>query len=918
MRLIRHLLAWLRRGRLEHELREELAQHAAWKAEHLEAEGLTPEEARRQAAIALGNPTRVREDTRALWGFPSLDSIVQDVRYGLRQLARAPAFSTVAIASLAIGIGAATAVFSLADAVLLRTMAVKDPSSLFVVKWRSGPVFPFSSLNGVGEQNDTGLASTSFSFAAYDSFRNEASRDLDVVGFAAVDQVNVVIDGRAALGPAHCVSGNYFDGLGVVPQAGRPLGPADDQTAAAPAAVVSDQFWQRRLDGNRSAIGRTILINSVPFTVVGVAPRTFHGTGQIGSEPDIYVPLALKPRVDPNDDPPMDPNFWWVLVLGRLKPGVSAAEARNTLDVLLKRTVTAAKPALAATDLPRIDLLPGGRGQVEMRNEMRDPLQTMAIVTALVLLVACANVAGLLLARGRARMRELSVRVALGAGRGRIVRQLLTEAVMLSVAGTALGLLLARWLSGALAPALTTTAQVPDILAAVDLRVVLFAAATAGASAIGFGLLPAFRATRLNAGATLQEAGRGTVRGSRHRGLSGSLVVAQIALALVLVASAGLLVRTVRNLEHVNLGFNAANLLLFRIDPSLNGYDGARAGEFYARLLDRVRAAPGVTAATMSSHKLISNSSAIGIAARLDEARPAPGTGDLRAFQRTHLSWNLTVDDQFFSTLGIPLLRGRTFTAADAGGRQVAVVNRALARQLFGTDDAIGREFRFGSQKQDHNDGIAIIGIVEDASYTSVRAERPPTMYFYYRQHPEMKNAPTFEVRSDWPPTALAGTMREILHDLDPNLPMYGVTTQTAQIALSLRQERLFAGLAGMLGTIAIVLAAIGLYGLLSYGVAQRTPEIGIRMALGADRGRVLWMVLRESFGLAAIGLAIGVPAALAGTRLLQSMLFGLAARDPETLTAAAAVMLALALVAGLLPARRAARVDPLVALRAE
>jgi predicted permease len=916
--MLRHLVAWLR-GRLDDEMREELAQHAAWKAEQLVADGVPEDEARRRAAVAIGNTTRFREQSRAVWGFPSVDSVAQDIRYGVRVLRRAPAFTAVAVLSLVIGIGAATAVFSLADAVLLRTMAVKDPSSLFVVKWRSGPVFPFSSLNGYGEQNASGLASTSFSFAAYHAFQTDAARYLDVIGFADLEQVNVVIDGRADLSPAHCVSGNYFDVLGLVPQAGRPIGPADDRYDAAAAAVVSDRFWKRRLDGSPAAIGRTILVNSVPFTVVGVAPRAFRGTGQVGSEPDLYLPLSLHSRVVPNDDPPMDPNFWWVLMLGRLKPGVRVDEARNAVDVLLKRTVAAAKPALAAKDLPRIDLLPGGRGQVETRDEMRDPLETMGIVTVLVLLVACANVAGLLLARGRARMRELSVRVAIGAPRGRIVRQLLTESLMVSLAGAMLGLLLARWLSAALAPALTTTTDVPDVLITIEPRVVLFATATACTCAIVFGLLPAFRATHLDVGAGLQEAGRGAVMGSRrHSMLSGALIVAQIALALLLVAGAGLLVRSVRNLERVNLGWDPSNLLLFRLDPSLNGYSGPQARDLYTRILDRARATPGVTGATLSSHRLISNSSAIGIAARRDEARPAPGSAELRTFQQSHHAWNMTVDDRFFQMLGIQLVRGRTFAPADQDGRPVAVINRALARQLFGTEDAIGREFDFGSAKRVNAPGIAVIGLVEDASYTSVRADKPPTMYFYYRQHPEMKNAPTFEIRTAGPPSALTTSMREILHEVDPNMPMFGVMTQSEQITLSLRQERLFAGLATLLGTIALLLSAIGLYGLLAYAVARRTPEIGLRMALGAARGRVQWMVLRESLVLAAIGLVVGVPVALAGTRVLASMLFGLQARDPLTLGGAALAMLVLAIVAGYLPARRASRVDPLVALRTE
>jgi predicted permease len=916
MVLYRRLQAWLHRNRLEAELREELAQHAAWKTESLMADGVDEPEARRRAAVAVGNATRHRERARGIWGFPSIDSLLQDIRYGARVLTRSPAFTGFAVASLAIGIGAGAAVFSLADTVLLRTMAVRDPASLVLMRWTSGPVSPFSSLNGNGDQNDSGLSSTSFSYVAYHSFRADASRYLDVIGFADLYQVNASVDGRAELATAHVVSDNYFDVLGVIPARGRALGAIDDTATATPAAVISDRFWRRRFGGG-DALGKTVSINAVPVTIVGIAPASFHGTGQVGTDPDLFVPLALHGRMMPGDDPMMDPNFWWVLMLGRLKPGVNAAEARDALDVLLKRTVASAKPELTARDLPRVDLKPGALGQFEERDAMREPLKTMGIVTAIVLLVACANVASLLLARGRSRVRELSIRVAIGAPRTRVVRQLLTEALMLALAGGAVGVLLATWMSGALAPALSNGGDPTEILTHLDARVLAFAIATAGAAAILFGLIPAFRATDLQLSAGLQSAGRGSVHDSRRRILPGALVVVQIALSLLLVAGAGLMVRTVWNLERVTLGFNASNLLLFRIDPSLNGYDGQRTNDLYSRVLERVRSVPGVTAASLSSHKLISNSATIGIASRTDEVAPKPGSAELMSYAKTHTAWHLAVDERFFETLGIRFVRGRTFAAADEGGAPVAVINRSLARQLFQTDDAVGREFAFGSQRQSHPP-ILVIGIVEDARYGSMREDMRPTAYVFYRQQPEMKNAATFEVRSAVSPYTLVPSMREIVREIDPNMPMYGVMTQTDQIETSLRTERLFARLAALLGGVAVLLSAIGLYGLLAYGVARRTPEIGLRMALGAERSLVRWMILRESLILAAVGLLLGIPAALVGARVLQSMLFGLAPTDPATVAVAALSMLVLAVLAGYIPARRASRVDPMVALRAD
>jgi predicted permease len=489
--------------------------------------------------------------------------------------------------------------------------------------------------------------------------------------------------------------------------------------------------------------------------------------------------------------------------------------------------------------------------------------------------------------------------------------------MLVALLGAALGLVSSRWMSLALAPALSTSGDPVDVLTRIDARVLAFAIAVAVGSALLFGLLPAFRATDIRVASGLQ-AGRGDTSPVRWRALSGGLVVVQIALSLLLLTGAGLLARTLYNLQRVDVGFDAGHLLLFQIDPSLNSYDADRTRQLYGTVLERLRAAPGVRAASLSNHKLISNSASIGIASRLDETAPKPGSADARAFEETHLAWELVVDERFFDTMRQPLVRGRAFAPPDAGGPPVAVINRTLAQKLFGTEDAVGRFFKTGTRHRPEGDSITVIGVAADARYSSLRRNTPPTMYRYYPQFPYSKSAMTFEVRTAGPPTSLAATVREIIGSIDPNLPVFGLMTQTDQIETSLRQERLFAALGTLLAGVALLLSAIGLYGLLAYAVTRRTPEIGLRMALGAARGSVLWMVLRESLVLTAIGLAAGIPAALLAMTTLRAMLFGLAPRDPATIAGAATVMLLLAMAASFVPARRASRLDPMVALRIE
>ena len=911
---LRRVIAALTRSRQDDDLRAEIEEHIECRTRSLVAEGMDPRDAAYEARRMFGNVMAIREETRDMWSFRWLDTLGQDLRYGARLLRRSPVFTTAAIASLSLGIGAAAAVFSLADALLLRTLPVRAPHELVLFRWASGPQPVFESLNGSGAQTDTEWSSTSFSRLAFDTFRARLLSDVDLFAFADLYRSNVSVNGRPETAYAQAVSGNYFEVLGVTPAAGRLLGSHDDRTDAPPAAVLGYDMWQRDFGASPDAIGRLLVLNGVSFTIAGVMPRGFNGTLQVGQPYDVVVPLASYRAVTRGDNPD-DPNYWWVLMMGRLKNGATVDRLQLAGDTILKQTVASAKPDLNTTALPRLKVESGARGQTEIRNGLREPIRIMAVVVSIVLLVACANVANLLLARGRARARELAVRSAIGAPRRRIVRQLLTEGLLLGLIACAGGLLLARWMTSALVPALAVNTEVLSMRFALDARILGFTCGLAVLCSVVFALLPAIRSSEARLTTGLQENARGAVGARRRFSASGTLVVVQVALSVLLLSVAGLLAWSAWRLQRVDPGFDASNLLTFSVDTSLNGYEAERSGAFFADALERLRGIPGVSAASLSSYRLISNSSAIQVARPAGTPAPLPDTAEAQAFNRRNLAWRLATDERFLQTMKIPLLRGRVFTPADSRqAPKVAIINVSLAKQFFGTADVVGRRFVTGLRPGTPE--IEIVGVAADARYTSMRRDPPPTLYVPYQQ--EALNRVTFEVRTAGDSTAIVPQVRELLRGLDATLPIFDIRTQEEQIQRSLEQERLFAQLAMLLGAVTLALSGIGLYGLLAYAVTRRTPEIGVRMALGAERGQVRWMVMRQSLTLVAGGLVLGIPAAALSSKVVESVLFGLSPRDPVVFTAAAIVMVVVSVAAAYVPARRASRIDPLTALRAE
>jgi predicted permease len=835
-------------------------------------------------------------------------------------LTKSPGFTAVAVLTLALGIGANTAIFSLVNEVLLRSLPVKNPGELVLFRNIEGPR---GRMSRGGENNGsidpaTGRpASTSFSLLAFERFRGRHPALSDVFAFAPFNQINLLIDGQPETNIlGQLVSGAYYTGLGVPAILGRTLTQEDDQPAAEPVAVISHRYWQNRFGGDPGVIGKTIQVNKVPVTIIGVTPAGFAGAMQIGESADISVPLAHHARFQPDRGANRaKPWYWWIRVMGRLAPQATAAQARASLEPIFQEAAREGwreGQSLDTTprEMPEPSTLaadPGGQGENDRRRQYAQSLRILMGLGSLVLLAACANVANLLLARGAARRREFALRLTLGASRVRIIRQLLVESLLLASLGAALGALFEHWSRGLLV-GLRQFGGSPAVLdLPLDGRVFGFTIAVTAATALLFGLAPALRATRINLTAEFQGGARQLGAGARSR-LSQALMVTQIALSLVLLISTGLFVRTLRKLQQVDPGFNSRQLALFRIDAVSAGYSQEQFAALQERLQTRLESIPGVRAVTFSRVALLTGTRSN---RRITVPGYTPPPGAPPGFNINGLAPN------FLATMEIPLLLGRGFTDHDtAAGTKVAIVNQAFTRQIFGDENPLGRRFIFGSTPTANAAEVEIVGVARDAKYTGLREAPPPTIYVPATQMPE--GVANYCVRTADNPAAIFPAIRAAVSKLDSTLPVINLRTQDEQIARINSEELLFARLSGFFGFVALALVCVGLYGLMSFLVLNRTGEIGLRMALGALPGQVLRMILRESLALVSIGVALGLLAAYGSGRFIESMLFGLSPADSLTYGSVALILIVVALLASLLPARRAAQVDPMAALRSE
>jgi len=865
------------------------------------------------------------------------DEMFQDLRYGARMLLKHKGFTLVAVLSLALGIGANTALFSVVDAVLLKTLPVAEPEALVVFAWYAGLPFRVGGMSGTSNvPKPPGTRGLSlFRYEVFDKMRQARAAQPDsplsaLFAFAPLHELTAVVGEQAEIVNGQAVTGGYFAGLRLQPSLGRAITDDDDQPGAAPVVLLSHQFWQERFGANPAVIGQPLKLNKQAFTIIGVTPPAFSGTLQVDYHPVVTIPLTQEPLLGERSrlGTAKEPGVWWLNLMGRLKPGATYEQARDSLNGTFQAAALEVMPPprkvsepaqLEPKDYPRLIAESGSRGMLDRRRRYSTTIYGLFIVVALVLLIACANVANLLLARSALRGAEISVRLAVGAGRWRLVRQLLTESVLLAALGGAAGVLFAFWGKRALV-ALTdkNTGILPNELdLSLNWRVLVFTLAVSLLVGVLFGLAPAWRATSLDLATSLKQSRRTTGAVSR---LSRGLIVAQVALSLLLLVGAGLFIRTLSNLQRVNVGFNQENLLLFRLQPQQSGYKDERLMQFYQRLFDRLDALPGVRAATFGRVALIADDNWFN-----DILLP----GEIEKTAVEHNTMRQMVRENYFATMEIPFLRGRDFTAQDdQRAPQVAIVNQAFARKFFPDEDVLGKRVTIIYNKRE----VEIIGVVADTKYMSQREEIKPLLYAPWRQEQAVIGEMHFALRTAGEPTALAAAVRQVVRELDSNLPVTEVSTQTARAQATLGQERLSARLLSFFGGLALLLAAIGLSGVLAYSVAQRTNEIGIRMALGAQAGHVLRLVIWQGMKLVLLGLAVGALGGYALHRLLASQyfassswqrqmadqLYGVKGTDPATLAVIASLLALVALMACWLPARKAAQVDPLEALRHE
>jgi predicted permease len=834
-----------------------------------------------------------------------MNDLMQDLRYAFRTLVKNPGFTLVVVFTLALGIGANAAIFTLMDQVLLRALPVEAPERLVVLS------APGPNQGRIHSQSNTLFP---ISYPMYRDIRDKATVFEGVLAHWQAG-VHLGVKGATEMANADLVSGNFFEVLGVKAALGRVFTQDDDRTLGAhPVVVLSHGYWKRRFGADPKVVGETVSVNNRPMTVIGVSAAGFHGI-EVGSSIDLYVPMTMQETVMPTwgGEVLSKRRVIWLTTLARLKDGVSLDKAKAGVNVLYRQILQEELSEITTRserfkkEFPQktLELLPGARGTSELRGQSETTLLVLMVMVGLVLLIASANVANLLLARASARQREVAVRLALGASRTRLVRQFLVESLVLGGLGGALGLVVSAWTAS-----LLLSAQPGDSAARVfssdpDLRVAGFALLLSLVTGVVFGLVPALRSTRPDVFPTLKAESGSVVSGSHHFRFRKGLVVAQVALSLLLLVGAGLFTRSLMNLRSLDPGFKADNVITFSVDPSLNGYNDPRRNALFKQLQDEIGTEPGVVSASMAENGLLTgNDSSSTI--RVDGYEAKDGESMNPNFNG--------VAPGFFHTLGIPLLRGRDFEEADVtGAPRVAVVNEVFSKYFYGEGDPIGRRFVLGRNEEE----LTIIGLVRDGKASQLKEKPRRMVYIPYMQETELGHL-TFYVRTAGEPGALGPRLRKVVAEVDSNLPITNLKTLHVQIAESLFVERMVASLSAAFGFLATLLAALGLYGVMSYAVSLRTREIGVRMALGAEQSKVLVLVLGEVALLAGLGVLIGLPSGYALGRLIASQLFGITAHDPLTYVVALVSLLVAAFLAGYIPARRAARVDPMVALRYE
>jgi putative ABC transport system permease protein len=839
-----------------------------------------------------------------------MGSLWNDLRFALRTLKKSPAFTAVAVISLALGIGANTAIFSLLDQILLRLLPVKDPQQLVLL-----------TVRGIEYGNNTG--GNAISYPLYQDFRDH-NAVFSAMFCRFPYNMSLSSGGHTERVGGELVSGNYFSVLGVDAAVGRTFTPDDDRVAGGhPVAMLSHSYWKTRFNGDPSVIGKNVIVNGHGMTVVGVAQAGFDGV-ELGRSTQVFVPIAMKAQMTPGWDALKDRRTRWVNAFGRLKPGVTILQAKAGLQPyyhsVLEMEVKEEAFRNASDEVRKqflrniINLLPGSQGRSYLRRQLTTPLWVLLAITGGVLLIACANVASLLIARAASRQKEIAIRLAMGAGRLRIVRQLLMESLLLSVFGGAVGLALAIWTDRLLLSFLPSDTNSLGISTLPDLRILLFTMGVTFLTGIIFGLVPALQSTRPDIAPTLKDQAGSVVGGGSAVRLRKSLVAAQVMLSLLLLVGSGLFIRSLHNLRDLGPGFSPEHLVVFSIDPALSGYDHDRAKQFFRRLTDELSSLAGVNAVGLASMRILTDN-------EWDSGVTVEGSPPQRANPYMN-----SVSPSYFAALGVPVIAGRDFTAQDTdrihyagqdfSSPRAVMVNEKFAKRFFGERSAVGHRVGFGTDPGTKTE-MEIIGVIKDIKYTTLRDEIPIQMFVPYLAGDQVNEMNVY-VRSTLPEKQMFSAIRSKVSALDSNLPLFGLRTVEQQITASLLIERLIASLATVFGLLATVLATIGLYGVMAYTVARRTREIGIRMALGAFQKDVIWLVMREVLLLVVTGVATGLAAAFGLTRFVQAQLYGITAHDPLTLGLAALGLAGVAAAAGYIPALRASRVDAMEALRYE